>query len=154
MSSCSTRRTCKHGCFRRVIYVSRCLHWAGAQVVVLREEDQQTAASIPNYLHPDAQIWRVRRTLTCDVSKQRAVAFCGIARPEEFFSGLRTLGIEVTATVAFPDHHLYSEADLGALQEQCQKANAWQLVTTEKDAARLSLPAMTRLGISLTVRET
>jgi tetraacyldisaccharide 4'-kinase len=124
-----------------------------AQVVVLREEDEHAAASIPKYLHPDAQIWRIRRTLTCDLPSQRVVAFCGIARPEEFFSGLRGLGIEVAAAVAFPDHHRYSEGDLDTLREKCRKTNAFQLVTTEKDAARLTLSALAQRsdGISLAI---
>lgn len=66
----------------------------------------------------------------------RFVAFCGLAKPENFFAGLRLRGCDLVETVAFPDHHRYTPADLSRL---CGLAaeKAATLVTTAKDAVKL-----------------
>lgn len=64
------------------------------------------------------------------------IAFCGIGRPEKFFSTLRELGAEPVRTVPFPDHYVFTEADAAALLKQADNLSA-QLVTTEKDWIRL-----------------
>lgn len=66
----------------------------------------------------------------------RAFAFAGIGRPEKFFATLRTLGVDLAATRAFDDHAVYDARILSRLEADARIANA-QLVTTEKDAARL-----------------
>ena len=65
------------------------------------------------------------------------LAFAGIGRPEKFHDSLKELGARVVKTRNFPDHHPYSRADLEALHDQA-KASGLQLVTTEKDAIKLS----------------
>jgi tetraacyldisaccharide 4'-kinase len=117
-------------------------------VVVLREEDRDLDSRVSRYLQPGTQIWKIRRTLNCDVHGGPSVAFCGIARPEEFFSGLRRLGVELAATIAFPDHHRYEPADLRKLTEECRRARAANLITTEKDVVRLEPAALVTLSRS------
>jgi tetraacyldisaccharide 4'-kinase len=73
-------------------------------------------------------------------------AFCGIARPQQFFAGLDAAGLDVVLRKAFPDHHPYTAADLAELAAAAQTAGVRTLLTTEKDRARLgarlsSLPA-------------
>lgn len=68
---------------------------------------------------------------------KRLLAFCGIGDPAKFFETLRGQGHEVAVTRAFGDHHMFTEADARALLDQ-SGAEALTLVTTEKDAARLS----------------
>lgn len=70
------------------------------------------------------------------------VAFAGIGNPEKFFQTLRETGCEVKATHAYSDHHPYTEAEIQRLKAEADKEGA-QLVTTEKDAMRLSNTALT-----------
>ena len=66
----------------------------------------------------------------------RAYAFAGIGRPQKFFTSLKEVGAQLIVTRAFDDHEPYALALLKRMQ-----AEAWakdcNLVTTEKDAARL-----------------
>lgn len=65
------------------------------------------------------------------------VAFAGLARPEKFFDTLEAVGADVADVVPYPDHHPYTEDDLTWLAQMAQERGA-KLITTEKDAARLS----------------
>ena len=71
-----------------------------------------------------------------DWSGTRFIAFAGIGRPGKFFNTLETLGANVVTTHAFPDHAPYTDAILQRLKAEA-KAKSAQLVTTEKDMARL-----------------
>jgi tetraacyldisaccharide 4'-kinase len=81
-------------------------------------------------------ILRARLAPVGDLPQGRLFAFAGLARPEKFFDTLIALGAEVADCAPYPDHHAYSESDLGFLQNMAQDAGA-RLITTEKDAARL-----------------
>ncbi|HCS70390.1 MAG TPA: tetraacyldisaccharide 4'-kinase, partial [Rhodospirillaceae bacterium] len=80
------------------------------------------------------------------ISKVLGVAFAGIGHPEKFFQTLRDHGCRLAGTKAFPDHHLFSSADLAALK-RCAEALKGVLITTEKDAQRI--PAGDRAGIEV-----
>ena len=64
------------------------------------------------------------------------LAFAGIARPQKFFDSLQLWGAEVKATMSFPDHHPFSNAELVRLRDAARRHNAL-LLTTEKDHMRL-----------------
>ena len=72
-----------------------------------------------------------------ELKKRKLVAFCGIGRPEKFFSMLNKLNMQVIQKVSFPDHHFYSESQLTKILEIADKNNAL-VVTTEKDHVKLS----------------
>lgn len=71
-----------------------------------------------------------------DWSGTRFIAFAGIGRPGKFFATLEDLGAEVVKTYAFPDHAPYTDTILQRLKAEATAKSA-QLVTTEKDVARL-----------------
>ena len=85
----------------------------------------------------EGPVWRVHRKMEVPVIDGAVVAFCGIARPEQFFAGLESSGLRLAARVAFPDHHRYSAADLRRLVSVARKTGAAAFITTLKDRARL-----------------
>ncbi len=68
---------------------------------------------------------------------KRAVAFCGIGRPTRFFESLKRSGVKLEEQIAFPDHHVFTQADIMRLKAKAKAADA-PLITTEKDKMRLS----------------
>ncbi len=67
---------------------------------------------------------------------RKIVAFCGIGRPQKFFSMLRDLNFRIMRQFPFPDHYFYSELELVNILETANKYNAI-VVTTEKDFVKL-----------------
>jgi tetraacyldisaccharide 4'-kinase len=94
-------------------------------------------------------VWRVRRGILPKNVPERAVAFCGIARPQNFLLQLRTAGIEPVAEAIFRDHHGYTEKDVHDLLQLRQQSEATGFVTTEKDAINLGafLPALEPVSV-------
>ena len=64
------------------------------------------------------------------------VAFAGIGRPEKFFNTLKGLGVDMVASHEFDDHQEISLTIMQRMEKEAWEKQA-QLVTTEKDAARL-----------------
>jgi tetraacyldisaccharide 4'-kinase len=107
-----------------------------AGVIVLRAEDRGLEEELRRR-GISAPVWIQHRKLAIE-NVTGAVAFCGIARPEEFFSALRSQNVELRGTLALRDHQAYSNAEIQRLITMAQKQNAGCFVTTEKDAVRLT----------------
>lgn len=69
---------------------------------------------------------------------KRVVAFCGIADPTAFFNGIESCGVALVATLAFPDHTVYATREMEALGRLKQQSKADCLLTTAKDAVKLT----------------
>ena len=69
---------------------------------------------------------------------RRGVAFAGIADPESFFDSLRAEGLELAATVPLPDHCLFDREIIDSLRGILRKSGGDYLITTEKDAVKLT----------------
>lgn len=82
-------------------------------------------------------VWRLRRHMAFPAAQEPVLAFCGIARPGQFFVGLEGAGVAVAARRAFRDHHRYTERDVERLLAEARSVGAKALLTTEKDAVRL-----------------
>ncbi|QIB33804.1 tetraacyldisaccharide 4'-kinase [Ancylobacter pratisalsi] len=74
---------------------------------------------------------------------RRVLAYAGIGRPAKFFETLRSLGVLPVVTRDFPDHHVFTAAEIAELRRQAD-AEDLLLVTTEKDAVRLAGSQMGR----------
>lgn len=83
------------------------------------------------------QVWRVNRSAEVPALDAPVIAFCGLARPQRFFSELRKAGLDVREEIAFRDHHRYSVNDVERLVQIKQRIKDSSLVTTEKDSINL-----------------
>ncbi len=95
----------------------------------------------------DVPLWTLRRSLRFPAplgvfgAGLRPLAFCALARPEGFAAMLAKAGCGVVDTMIFPDHHPFDDSDIKAVIEVAKRLQVTGLVTTEKDAVKLS-PAM------------
>ncbi|HTM88739.1 MAG TPA: tetraacyldisaccharide 4'-kinase [Terriglobales bacterium] len=82
-------------------------------------------------------VWRTRRDIVLRDPPATPVAFCAIARPQQFFLQLRFAGCEPAAEAAYGDHHAYTEADIRDLLQLRERCQGGGFITTEKDAINL-----------------
>lgn len=88
-------------------------------------------------------VWQVRRSMLLRDAPSRPIAFCGIARPDDFLAQLKGMGVVPAAFKSFRDHHSYSADDIRELLALRDQHAAGGFITTEKDAVNLG-PAMTK----------
>lgn len=69
-------------------------------------------------------------------SGREVTAFSGIAAPRSFEDSLRAAGARITASYRFPDHYLYGRREIDGI---VSRSSGRPVITTEKDAARLSV---------------
>ncbi|HVG90610.1 MAG TPA: tetraacyldisaccharide 4'-kinase, partial [Alphaproteobacteria bacterium] len=81
-------------------------------------------------------VWRAHRQMEL-AADSRLIAFCGIARPRQFFDALQTARQEIAGALTFRDHHRYAQRDIDRLLDLKKQTGAAGFVTTEKDAINL-----------------
>ena len=73
--------------------------------------------------------------------------FCGIAKPERFFSTVEKLGAEIVETLALSDHRAPSNVELSAFVSRVREKGAEIVVCTEKDWVKM--PSLLTLSLPL-----
>ena len=69
---------------------------------------------------------------------QPVAAFCGVGNPKSFFNHLRREGYTLAFKRAFADHHSYNQSELNTLVKEAKAQRVERLITTAKDAIKLS----------------
>jgi tetraacyldisaccharide 4'-kinase len=83
------------------------------------------------------QVWRASREIMAPRLNHPCFAFCGIARPGNFFADLASAGLTLARTKSFADHHTYTKSDVRKLLALGKRCGASVFVTTEKDEINL-----------------
>jgi tetraacyldisaccharide 4'-kinase len=122
----------------------KALHRATILVIPASDLDLEAKLKASGWQGP---IWRVHRRMEVPHIAGPVVAFCGIARSEQFFAGLDAAGLHLASRIAFADHHHYKAHDLDCIQDAARSIGATAIVTTEKDRVRLG-----KLGESLSLK--
>lgn len=121
-----------------------------AHIVAMRAEDRELEPELRRRGF-SGPVWRMERRLELP-PVSGVIAFCAIARADEFFSQLRSRGIPVAAMRAWRDHHPYTQADIAELVELCRQHDAEAFLTTEKDLVRLPAELRHRLESAAPMR--
>jgi tetraacyldisaccharide 4'-kinase len=72
----------------------------------------------------------------------KGLAFAGIADPVQFFDSLEKCGVQLVATIAFPDHTDYGDEEITALAKLKRSSCADYLITTAKDAVKVPVSSV------------
>ncbi len=134
-----------------------------ADVFVISKADAaaggKEARDVLERINPRAAIFEAQHTAagcfdmrdtSCNVKidelKTKPVAlFCGIGDPASFENTVRSLGIQIGLSLRFRDHHNYTQADFEEISTGAGEKNIDTLLTTEKDAARISVKLLEKL---------
>jgi len=127
-----------------------------ADVFVLTKADlgikNQELKIFLNKLNPSAEIYESIHRPICfykidspfefiksqDLEGKVVAVFSGIADPDSFEKLICNLGLKVGIAFRYKDHHHYIKKDLDRIVSESLKNNINTIITTEKDAARLS----------------
>ncbi len=69
---------------------------------------------------------------------RRVATFSGIATPERFEAFVRQYGAQILYNRRFLDHHRFSDTDIADVFDEAVASDAELVITTEKDAVRIS----------------
>lgn len=84
-------------------------------------------------------IGKPQELLNTDILKSKTVTLVsGIGDPGSFENLIKLLGINIGLNFRFPDHYYYSDDDLDKIVRGSKEKNIGTIITTEKDAGRLS----------------
>jgi len=117
-----------------------------ATVIAIPADDAELEAKLKTSSW-QGPLWRLRRRMEVPHTDLPVVAFCGIARSDQFFAGLEAAGLHLASRIAFPDHHNYKAHDIDCIKDALRSTGAGSVFTTEKDRVRLG-----KLGESLALK--
>jgi tetraacyldisaccharide 4'-kinase len=107
-----------------------------AHVIAISADNLDVANHLKS-MRWQGSIWHLKRRMEVPSIAGPVVAFCGIARGDQFFAGLESSGIHLASRIAFADHHRYDQHDLDCILGAARSVNAAAFITTEKDRVRL-----------------
>ncbi len=64
-------------------------------------------------------------------------AFAGIGRPESFFETLKSVGVRLTGTRVYRDHHDFTDKEIVELAEAAERSGASAILCTLKDLVKI-----------------
>ncbi len=124
-----------------VVVVTRCDQASPAALTRI-EARLRDAAPDATHLKCTHRVTSVERldgaVVESSLDGKRAVLFAAIGRPQAFATTVRTLGVEVVAEQWWPDHHRYRRRDLDAILRPGRFPPHDLVITTQKDAVKLS----------------
>ena len=131
-----------------VVMLTRCDLVDRSMVMELRERVDRLApgtAVVETAHRPVALLNSRQARLPLEALNGQACAgFCGIGNPDAFRRTLTSLGTNVVAWRAYPDHHAYTRDDVESLRSWAgELPPGTMLVTTQKDLVKIRLD---RLG--------
>jgi tetraacyldisaccharide 4'-kinase len=110
----------------------------GAEVAAVADRLRVTPAFRVRTAFGAARLLEPFGALLPPMSGMRALGVAGIARPRRFFEAARAQGWDLVRELAFRDHHWFGTSDLTRMLATARAANADVILTTEKDAMRLT----------------
>jgi tetraacyldisaccharide 4'-kinase len=122
-----------------------------ANIIVIRANESAVPAQIRRYAAPNSALWTIHRSLDTSAlialsPSPRIIAFCAIARPNDFFASLTSAGFPPTHNIAFRDHHTATARDIARIIAAAQSHKAAAIITTEKDLVRLTAAQIAQLS--------
>ncbi len=120
------------------IWINRIATGMSAEWIKRRVSDYNWKASVQFSRIQPTGVRLVSGRRLSDIPEAPVLAFCGIGKPESFRNSLEEAGFSIRKLVVFPDHHVYSSEDIEQLKEIMRKKRAAALITTEKDAVKLT----------------
>tara|TARA_B100000686_G_C16700785_1_gene923241 strand:+ start:521 stop:1486 length:966 start_codon:yes stop_codon:yes gene_type:complete len=105
-------------------------------IIVIKSPDGETKDFINYCTKPTIYANLIPSEESALFEKTKITAFCGIGRPNKFYSSIQSIGAEIVSKHNFSDHHNYTPEELMEIIED-SSFNQSTPVTTEKDWVRL-----------------
>lgn len=75
---------------------------------------------------------------SANIKNLKSYAFCALGNPDSFFVQLRQENFDLVYSRTFPDHHIYRQTEIQKLERDAINKGAEVLLTTAKDAVKLT----------------
>ena len=81
---------------------------------------------------------KISQNESLNINNHNYLAFCALGNPDNFFEQLRREKFQLKATKSFSDHYVYTQKDVRNLETEAIEKGAEVLLTTAKDAVKLT----------------